>query len=543
MAGDPFLSDPSKRKNKNKRRAQSAPQSNKRARQDKSTTVSDEEISGISDSEDEQGNVSYDDESMDTAEEIDSEEEFANENAADKRRRLAKQYLENLKQEVGEYDFDAKDLDEEIISKRLKEDVAETKGHVYRFIADNLLLSEAKTQVTRVGSKSLTGLSVRYPFAYTVSKDMELVKYDIKDFEKKPLRLKHTKGGKRFAEIDNDPTRNGHSDEILAVSASPNGKWVVTGGRDKKMVVWSTESLACQRVIETRQRDGVVLGLVFRRNSDDLYAACADLKVRTYSVGNQATKETLYGHQDAVVDVSALGQERCVTVGARDRCAMLWKIPEESRLTFRGGESEKKKSKKNKKKTEDDEMDVDDDDDEPFFAEGSIDCVSMIDDSHFVTGSDNGSISLWSLAKKKPLFIQHTAHGLLPQFTPEQASAEADPAVRAQQVPAQQPYWITAVHAIPYSNVFLSGSWNGEIKLWKLDENLRGFTLLGSLPNAKGIVTRIETAESGAHGKESIRVIAALSKEHRLGRWIDTRIQGARNSLYSAVIDQQVLKQ
>ncbi|ONH68438.1 Ribosomal RNA-processing protein 9 [Cyberlindnera fabianii] len=444
MAGDPFLSDPSKRKNKNKRRAQSAPQSNKRARQDKSTTVSDEEISGISDSEDEQGNVSYDDESMDTAEEIDSEEEFANENAADKRRRLAKQYLENLKQEVGEYDFDAKDLDEEIISKRLKEDVAETKGHVYRFIADNLLLSEAKTQVTRVGSKSLTGLSVRYPFAYTVSKDMELVKYDIRDFEKKPLRLKHTKGGKRFAEIDNDPTRNGHSDEILAVSASPNGKWVVTGGRDKKMVVWSTESLACQRVIETRQRDGVVLGLVFRRNSDDLYAACADLKVRTYSVGNQATKETLYGHQDAVVDVSALGQE---------------------------------------------------------------------------------------------------PHGLLPQFTPEQASAEADPAVRAQQVPAQQPYWITAVHAIPYSNVFLSGSWNGEIKLWKLDENLRGFTLLGSLPNAKGIVTRIETAESGAHGKESIRVIAALSKEHRLGRWIDTRIQGARNSLYSAVIDQQVLKQ
>ena len=45
----------------------------------------------------------------------------------------------------------------------------------------------------------------------------------------------------------------------------------------------------------------------------------------------------------------------------------------------------------------------------------------MIDESHFVTGSDNGNVALWSLAKKKPLTTKRLSHGLQPQFTPIQA--------------------------------------------------------------------------------------------------------------------------
>ncbi|CCH42291.1 putative WD repeat-containing protein [Wickerhamomyces ciferrii] len=540
MAGDPFLSDPKSRKKRtrNNRNTSTTTKSNKKSKPT-AEELADEEISGISDSDDEQGNVSYDDAKEnpeDDSEDVDSEEEFGQESAADKRRRLAKQYLDNLKQETEDYEFDAQDLDNDIIAKRLREDVAETKGHVYRFIADNLLLSDIKPTITRVGSKALTGLSVRFPNAYTVSKDMELIKWDIKDFKRKPQRVKHTRGGKRFTEISNEPKNNGHCDEILTVAASPDGKYVVTGGRDKRLMVWSTESLAPLRALDTRDRRGEVLGLTFRRGSDQLYASCADLKVRSYSINQFAQLEILYGHQDHVVDISALGQERCVTVGSRDRTAMLWKIADETRLTFRGGEFEKKKKKK--KDGEDDLMDIDD---EKFYSEGSIDCVSMIDDSHFVTGSDNGSISLWSLAKKKPLHIQHLAHGVLPEFTSEQASAESDAQKRDLQIPEAQPYWITSIHAIPYSNVFISGSWNGKLKVWKLDEKLRSFSLLGELPNARGVVTRIDVAEYGNNNQESFRVIAALSKEHRLGRWIDAG-SGARNSIYSVVIDQQILK-
>jgi ribosomal RNA-processing protein 9 len=560
MVGDPFLRDPSKRKKRNKVTSTTS----KIAKKSKKSTpterdqTNDEEISDISDSDDEQGNVSYDDatdfqSAVEEQEELDSEEEFGQESAADKRRRLAKQYLENLKNEMGgagEYDFDAKDMDEEIIAQRLREDVAETKGYVYRLIADNLLLSDIKPTVNRVGSKSLTAISVRFPYAYTVSKDLELIKWDIRDFKKKPIRVKHIRGGSRFTEISSEPQKNGHCDEILAVAASPDGKYVVTGGRDKRIIIWSTESLAPLRVLETKDRRGEVLGLVFRRNSDQLYAACADLKVRTYSINQFAQLETLYGHQDLVIDISALGQERCITVGSRDKTAMLWKIPDETRLTFRGGETQKRKKKAAKKSNvvdtddyNDDAMDTDDKVDDRFFSEGSIDCVSMIDDSHFVTGSDNGSISLWSLRKKKPLFIQHLAHGLEDELKPEEASAEANLSLSKPQVPEQVPRWITAIYAIPYSNVVVSGSWDGSLKLWKLDENLRSFELLGVLPNCKGVVTKIDVTEAGSHGQESFRVLASVSKEHRLGRWIKhSKILGGRNSIYSVAIDQQILK-
>ena len=86
--------------------------------------------------------------------------------------------------------------------------------------------------------------------------------------------------------------------------------------------------------------------IVFRRNSDQLFAACADLRIRTYSINQFTQLEILYGHQDNISDISALAKETCVSVGSRDKTAMFWKIAEESRLTFRGGDSPEKTNKK-----------------------------------------------------------------------------------------------------------------------------------------------------------------------------------------------------
>ncbi|AAS50467.1 AAR102Cp [Eremothecium gossypii ATCC 10895] len=562
--------------------------SRKRTRQKttEKNNVVDEEISGVSSNE--EGSSSDEQELEDVADaELDSDEEFANENPADKRRRLAKQYLENIKEEANEImhgdseahaddaqgqgfadaynNFDARDLDRDIISARLKQDVAEQRGSVYRWIADKLLLSEAKKSFTRVGEKNLTALSCYQQamnkfshreiqskskglmFAYTVSKDMQLTKYDITDFNARPTKVKYTKGGRKYIPEGNQGFQNtteGHYDEILTVAASPDGKYVVTGGRDKKLIVWSTESLAPVKVIPTKDRRGEVLGLAFRRNTDQLYAACADYKIRTFAINQFSQLEVLYGHQDIVADISALNMERCVTVGSRDRTCMLWKIADETRLTFRGGDDPEKLLRRwQKANSEQENKDADDNTPaEPpvFYGEGSIDCITMLDDSHFISGSDNGNISLWSLSKKKPLFVQRVAHGVQPQPDNTKISGERDPAVRTQQAQGNrlaQPYWITALHAVPYSNVFFSGSWNGTMKVWKLHENMRSFEPLGELDGCKGLVTKIQTVEAGKSGRETLRVLASVSKEHRLGRWMG-KLPGARNGLFSAVIDQ-----
>jgi ribosomal RNA-processing protein 9 len=56
-----------------------------------------------------------------------------------------------------------------------------------------------------------------------------------------------------------------------------------------------------------------------------------------------------------------------VTCGARDRTARLWKIPEESQLVYTAQQP-------------------------------SLDCITLIDESHFVTGAENGFVSFFFLA-------------------------------------------------------------------------------------------------------------------------------------------------
>lgn len=558
----------------------------KRSRAERENRDADEDITDVSSGEEEIID------SLGEDEDIDSEDEFQGENPADKRRRLAKQYLENLKAEANEIDtgldnleegistkevdeynnFDAADLDRDIIAARLKQDVAEQKGRIFRFVGDKLLISEAAISFTRVGDKNLTSMSCHQSelnkfdaeveqkklngstkkmgkiFAYTVSKDMCLTKYDISDFSKRAQKLKHAKGGVRFipkSNVEIENTTEGHYDEILTVAASPDGKYVVTGGRDKKLIVWSTESLVPIKVIPTKDRRGQIMSMTFRKNSDQLYVSCADYKIRTYSINQFSQLEILYGHQDAVVDISALGMERCVTVGARDRTAMLWKIPDETRLTFRGGEDSEKLlrrwMKANAIEKENGEIEYPDENEAPIFhTEGSIDVVSMIDDSHFITGSDNGNLSLWSIAKKKPIHIERAAHGVMEGPTLDTISGEAKEDVKIRQLQNRKlkhPYWITSIYAIPYSNTFISGSWNGSLKVWSLEENMRSFKLIGELPNCKGVVTKIQIVESGKRDKETFRVLASVAKEHKLGRWV-RKVPEARNGIYSATIQQ-----
>lgn len=323
-----------------------------------------------------------------------------------------------------------------------------------------------------------------------------------------------------------DPSFNHHTASILTVAASRSGKFVATGGADKRLVIWSATDLTPLRVF-TQHRDAIT-GLAFRRGTDQLYSASKDRTIKTWSLDDDiAYVETLFGHQDEVVDVATLGREQCVSVGARDRTARLWKVVEETQLVFRGGGSGGSEKKR--------QVDLA----SPFYAEGSIDRVAMIDEETFVSGSDNGNLSLWTLHKKKPIYTVPLAHGLDPLLTPKEAFAEERP---EQKVPgAPQPRWITALATVPYSDLILSGSWDGEIRVWRVSEDKRRIEAVGTIGDAKekpstadkgaaatemtvntfvrGIINDIEVFERGDRGKGGLCIVAATAQEHRLGRW------------------------
>lgn len=127
-----------------------------------------------------------------------------------------------------------------------------------------------------------------------------------------------------------------------------------------------------------------------------------------------------------------------------------------------------------------------------------MDRVAMLDDELFATGSDNGSISLWSTTKKKPLFTVTLAHGLNPPPAASEMSADVRP--NESLVPPAQPRWITALCAVPYSDLLLSGSWDGVIRIWRLSEDKRQLESVGHLGEyEKGEKTEKGPASNGSH--------------------------------------------
>ena len=292
----------------------------------------------------------------------------------------------------------------------------------------------------------------------------------------------------------------------------------------------------------TQHRDAVT-SLAFRHGTNQLYSSSKDRTIKSWSLNELAYIETLFGHQDEVVDVAALAQERCLSVGARDRTARLWKVVEETQLVFRGGGGGERKS--HPKQLKDGNF-------TQTYTEGSIDRVAMIDDGTFVTGSDNGSLSLWAVHKKKPVFTLSLAHGLDPALRPDEAYAEENPGLKVPSSP--QPRWITALATVPYSDLIISGSWDGWVRIWKVTEDKRrieAVAIVGKVQDPdmkgspvakvedtiqvlnyngtekengdeqliKGVINDISVFERGDRGKTGLCIVAAVGNEHRMGRW------------------------
>lgn len=411
-----------------------------------------------------------------------SASESDHETAADKRRRLAKEYLDSISAEKDASEaagFNAEDLDREIISRRLKDDAAESHGRIFRNIQDAQI---SDIRRARTPARSLVGIAASGPWCFTVGKTLMLQKWDLETLAvQKTARARHQRNS------------------VTCIAA--NDEFVVTGGRDRQICVYTVASLSLVHTFYLTQYKAEVLCMTFRHGTSELYVGCADLRLRTYDLSQMAFVETLYGHQDHITGVAALSQTRCVSVGSHDRTVIFWKIPEESRLTFRGGDT--------KLAAQNPGPDI--------TLEGSIDCCAMLDNQFFVSGSDNGNVSLWSTQRKKPVAVERAAHGVNPPLNPSQASAEKD--TSRIEIPPPQSRGITSISSIPYSNIFFTGSWSGTVRVWSVSDDRRSFSLVNEVKVGTGIITGLDAIESG-ESKDQFVVVASLSREPRLGRWM-----------------------
>lgn len=110
--------------------------------------------------------------------------------------------------------------------------------------------------------------------------------------------------------------------------------------------------------------------------------------------------------------------------------------------------------------------------------------------------------------------------------------------------------WVIACCSASRLNVPVLGSWEGEIRLWKLDSKLKSFALMGTLP-AAGVVNSLQLIsvpkdafpgtswvfakhDSEARAKRAapaaaLLLVAGVGQEHRLGRWMRLKGDGVVN--------------
>ncbi|KAH5621398.1 hypothetical protein HBI23_240610 [Parastagonospora nodorum] len=493
------------------------------------------------------------------------------ETAAEKRLRLAQRYLDNIRNEVEEeVGFDAEQIDKDLIAERLKEDVAENKGKIYRHIAQELDFEEASHVFGHSGlQKAITGCAVKLPYVWTISKDLCVEKWEIPDPKSyapdpdRPTNITPRRTPKKLFWRKGDKNKKGdrafigHTGEIISIAVSDSGKYLATGDKHARLIIWDAETLR-PRHLFTRHRDAVT-SLSFRRGTEQLFSGGADRAVIVWSAPENAYIETLVGHQDTVVGIAGgleVNQETCVSVGARDRSARLWRVVEENQLVFHGGGTARQKGMAKLRKGQfgkhvdeedkanDDEANGDEDDTPIAYAEGSIDCVALLDAGLFVTASDNGALSLWSVNRKKPLFVQPLTHGRDPALRPDEMSANHDASASVKPGPRLARY-VTALATVPFADLILTASWDGWIRAWKIGADKRSIEPVGKIghipvaddedmvnENAiliRGIVNGLSVQERGDRGKEGLCVVAAVGREPRLARWMSAKV---KNGIY-----------
>lgn len=138
-----------------------------------------------------------------------------------------------------------------------------------------------------------------------------------------------------------------------------------------------------------------------------------------------------------------------------------------------------------------------------FRGRGSLDCCCVIGSGNWVSGADDGALSLWGMMKKKPIQVMRDAH---------EAGGDLGPAAA----------WVSSVAAVRGSDIVASGAADGYIRLWSLPEGNTKLEEMYSV-GARGFVNAMEFSRDGSI------LVAGMGQEPRLGRW--ARDSKAKNGL------------
>lgn len=152
-----------------------------------------------------------------------------------------------------------------------------------------------------------------------------------------------------------------------------------------------------------------------------------------------------------------------------DRTVRVWKVAEESHLVFRGHKSH-------------------------------VDVVQILTDDHVVSAGQDGCLNMWKDSQKHPVCTVAAAHGV------EDGTRNSR--------------WISSLSTVKMSDLAVTGSSDGCIRVWKVNTEKREIKQTVTLP-CEGFVNALVVTPN--------LIIAGTGREHRLGRWWN--LKGNKNKI------------
>ncbi|XP_031493418.1 U3 snoRNP-associated protein-like EMB2271 isoform X1 [Nymphaea colorata] len=480
-------------------------------KRNKRTIAEDEEIRESDYDDDDEFDGKEKREGEEGAQELEPEDV---ETADEKRVRVAKAYLEKIRaitrheEEDGYVDEDEdeakaeearKGMRDSLVADFLQQEQLEESGRVRRQLALRVQKPVEGFRLLVKHRKAVTAVSLSDDDlkGFSASKDGTIFQWDVESGKTEKYSWPSwdilSSHGARKPESPSIKWSN----HVLALAVSSDGRYLATGGLDRHVHLWDVRTREHIQAFPGHRRP--VSCLIFRQGTSQLFSGSFDRSIKIWSAEDRSYLGTSHGHEGEILAIDCLRKERTLTVG-RDRTMRLSKIPEETHLIFRSSTA-------------------------------SLESCCFISNDEFLSGSDDGSIELWSLLKKKPIFVVRHAHSMLAPNTNLNGVCDERKMVNGHSdyehseagflKPSTQS-WVGAVAVCRGSDLAASGAGNGLVRLWAVGDEQRIISPIHDVP-LNGFVNSLAFAKSGRF------LVAGVGQEPRLGRW--DRISDAQNGV------------
>jgi WD40 repeat protein len=340
------------------------------------------------------------------------------ENFEEKRIRLAKTFLKKLDNKDSENSSKLSEEENDLLEKF-------THSNQYKKISfyENKNFSPSEKIFLKGHKSTITDLDISNDsnLILTSSKDCCGILFDITTEKKKSIL--------KFA---NKP--------LNSCIFTHDNKTAFFGCKDRN--IYHIDLISENIIQKIKAHNESVTGLYLDSNKEQFYSIGNDhvLKVWNSDSNSSFLLQTFYGHTSKINCICGIpGDNDKILTSGMDNYINLWKVDSQSFLQFKNNDIY------------------------------PIDCLTSINNEYFLSGNFNGSLQVWKTNKKKYIKNYEFIHGIQKDFICKHDFFDSNLVKQHPKVKIGNP--IFCINSIFNSDLFFSGSRNGEINFYKFNND------------------------------------------------------------------------